>query len=39
MLHIIAGLFLIALGIWGIYDEFFYVAAIIGCNTSFLCDI
>jgi hypothetical protein len=26
MLHIITGLFLIALGIWGIYDEFFYVA-------------
>jgi hypothetical protein len=26
MLHIITGLFLIALGILGIYDEFYYVA-------------
>jgi len=29
MLHIIIGLFLIALGIWGLYDEFYYVADII----------
>lgn len=26
MLHIIAGLFFVALGIWGLYDEFYYVA-------------
>lgn len=26
MLHIILGLFFIALGIWGLYDEFYYVA-------------
>jgi len=29
MVHIIVGLFLIALGIWGLYDEFYYVADII----------
>ncbi len=29
MLHIIFGLFLIALGIWGLYDEYYYVADII----------
>lgn len=26
MTHIIVGLFLIALGIWGIFDEYYYVA-------------
>ncbi|MBF0119399.1 MAG: hypothetical protein HQK79_11230 [Desulfobacterales bacterium] len=25
MLHIILGLFFIALGIWGIFDEYYYV--------------
>ena len=25
MLHIILGLFFIALGIWGVYDEWYYV--------------
>ncbi|MBF0234331.1 MAG: hypothetical protein HQK65_15025 [Desulfamplus sp.] len=29
MLHIIVGLFLIASGIWGLYDEYYYVADII----------
>ncbi len=29
MLHIIAGLFFIALGIWGIYDEYYYVADLV----------
>ncbi len=29
MLHIIVGLFLIAAGIWGLYDEYYYVADII----------
>jgi len=26
MLHIILGLFFIALGIWGLFDEYYYVA-------------
>lgn len=26
MLHIILGLFFIALGIWGVFDEYYYVA-------------
>ncbi|NVM22659.1 MAG: hypothetical protein HWN68_12880 [Desulfobacterales bacterium] len=26
MLHIILGLFCIALGIWGLFDEYYYVA-------------
>ena len=26
MFHIIIGLFLLALGIWGLYDEYYYVA-------------
>jgi len=29
MLHIITGLFLIALGIWGGYDMYYYVADIV----------
>jgi len=29
MLHIIVGLFFIALGIWGIYDEYYYVADVV----------
>ncbi len=29
MMHIIIGLFFIALGIWGIYDEYYYVADVI----------
>jgi hypothetical protein len=29
MLHIILGLFFLALGIWGIYDEYYYVADIV----------
>ncbi|MBF0112553.1 MAG: hypothetical protein HQK74_07455 [Desulfamplus sp.] len=29
MLHIIVGLFLIAVGIWGLYDEYYYVADVI----------
>jgi len=26
MLHIVLGLFFIALGIWGLFDEYYYVA-------------
>lgn len=29
MLHIILGLFFIALGIWGLYDEYYYVADVV----------
>jgi len=29
MMHIIIGLFFIALGIWGVYDEYYYVADVI----------
>ncbi len=29
MFHIIIGLFLLALGIWGFYDEYYYVTDII----------
>lgn len=28
MIHIVLGLFFIALGIWGLYDEYYYVADI-----------
>lgn len=29
MLNIILGLFFIALGIWGLYDEYYYVADVL----------
>ena len=29
MLHIILGLFFIALGIWGLFDEYYYVADVV----------
>ncbi len=29
MVHIILGLFFFALGIWGIFDEYYYVADIV----------
>ncbi|MBF0103023.1 MAG: hypothetical protein HQK77_19165 [Desulfobacterales bacterium] len=29
MLHIIGGLFFIALGIWGLYDEYYYVSDVV----------
>lgn len=36
MLHIILGLFFIALGIWGLFDEYYYVADFIKGGISFL---
>lgn len=29
MLHLVIGLFFIALGIWGLYDEYYYVADVV----------
>lgn len=29
MSHVIIGLFLLALGIWGLYDEYYYVADVV----------
>ena len=34
MLHIIFGLFAIALGIWGVFDEWYYVVDVIKGGTS-----
>jgi len=39
MLHIILGLFFLALGIWGIYDEYYYVADIVKAGLPIWYDV
>ena len=34
MLHIIVGLFAIALGIWGVFDEWYYVVDVVKGGSS-----
>jgi len=36
MMHIIVGLFFIALGIWGVFDEWYYVVDFVKGSSSVL---
>lgn len=39
MVHIILGLFFIALGVWGVFDEWYYVVDCVKGGSAFLLTV